>query len=61
MLLLVESSLAGDSSPALLEHLLYGLLRRDTVDGSPLHDLVVICGGWFEDVFANTLYQSLGE
>ena len=60
-LLLVEPSPIGDSSPSFLEHLLYGFLRCDTIDGSPLHDLVVVCGGWLEDVFANAFHQAFGK
>ena len=34
--------------------LVYGLLRDDTVDCSLLQYLVVVAGGWFEDVFSYT-------
>ena len=61
VLLLVESSPAGDSASPFLEYLLYGFLRCDAVDGSPLHDLVVVGGGWLKDVFADTFHQAPGE
>jgi hypothetical protein len=60
-LLLIEPSPAGGSASSLLEYLLYGFLRCDAVDGSPLHDLIVVGGGWFEDIFANAFYQAPGE
>ena len=34
------------------EDLIYGLLGYDTIDGSFLQNLVVVAGGWFEDVFS---------
>ena len=60
-LLLIEPSPIGDSSSSLLEHLLYSFLRCDAVDGSPLHDLIVVSRGWLEDIFTDAFYQAFGE
>ena len=50
-------SLFWNESPHLIvvsspEDLVYGFLGYDTVDSSLLEHLVIVTGGWFEDVFS---------
>ena len=52
-------TLFGDESSHLIvvsfpEDLIYGFLGDDAVDGSLLQDLIVVAGGWFEDVLSYT-------
>ena len=46
---------------SLPEDLVYGFLRDDAVDGPFLQDLIIVAGGWFEDISSYTGNQSSYE